>query len=83
MVHSSFIDGDENCMYLQTNSNYKVTRDQLKASFILGESFIELMFNFSMRFNSFKLTQGEVALFSALMLISPGKYITLLIPTIL
>jgi hypothetical protein len=73
VVHSAFIDGDDNSMYLQNNSASKVSRDQLKASFLLGEAFIDLMFNFSTRFNSFHLTQGEVALFSALMLISPDR----------
>ena len=73
VVHSAFVDGDRNCLLLSTQNGCTVTRDQLKASFLLGESFIELMFNFSIRFNAFQLTQGEVALFSALMLITPGR----------
>lgn len=79
VVHSAYIDGDGNTMYLQWSGGSIVTRDQLKASFLLGESFLDLMFSFSMRFNGFKLMQVEVALFSALMLITPGtclSYIT-------
>ena len=76
MVHSAFIDGDKNCMYLSSGSgaeSNQASRDQLKASFLLGESFIELMFNFSTRLNSFQLAPVEIAIFTALMLIQPGK----------
>ena len=54
-------------------SSYTVTKDQLKGSFPLAEIFIDLIFSFSSKFNAFQLTQGEVALFSALMLITPGE----------
>ena len=73
MVHSTYIEDDSNLMYLQWSGGSIVSRDKLKASFLLGETFMDLMFNFSVRFNAFKLTQGEVALFSALMLITPGR----------
>ena len=73
VVHSAFIDEEENHLLLPLPSAIAASRDQLKASFILGENFIELMFNFSTRFNAFQLTQSEVALFSAIMMISPGK----------
>ncbi len=69
---------DQDVMYLGTSSSCSVTKDELKASFPLGDSFIELMFGFSNKFNAFQLTQGEVALFSALMLITPGKFMRLL-----
>ena len=54
---------------------YQVTKDQLKATFLLGENFIELMFNYAQRFNAFKLTTGEKALFAGLMLVSPGNHL--------
>lgn len=73
VVHCGFIDGDNNNIYINGPSGSLVSRDQLKASFILGESFIDLLFGFSSRFNQFELTQSEVALFSALMLITPGN----------
>ena len=39
---------------------------------------MELMFNLCIRFNTFRLGDPEKALFSALVLISPGKGIRLL-----
>ena len=74
VVHAGFIDGAENVMYLAMPSGCTVARDQLKASFLLGENFIELLFNFSIRFNAFNLTHDELALFSALMLMMPGRW---------
>ena len=74
MVHAGFIDGTTDIMYLSMPSGCTVTRDQLKASFLLGENFIELLFNFSIRFSAFNLTHDELALFSALMLITPGRW---------
>ncbi|KAH3860587.1 hypothetical protein DPMN_023496 [Dreissena polymorpha] len=44
----------------------------MKQGFPLGEHFVELMFNLCIRFNTFKLGDAEKALFSALVLISPG-----------
>ena len=44
----------------------------MKRGFPLGEHFVELMFNLCIRFNTFKLGDPEKALFSALVLISPG-----------
>jgi len=49
-----------------------VTRDDLKSAFELGGAFVDLMFSFCARFNTFRLTQEETALFCSLMLISPG-----------
>ena len=72
VVHASFTDADQNIMYLATESSYTVAKDQLKGNFPLAETFIDLIFSFSSKFNAFQLTQGEVALFSALMLITPG-----------
>ena len=63
-------------MFLEVDdSTFSVHRDQLKSAFSHAESFIDLMFSFSSRFNAFNLVQGEVALFSALMLISPGEFL--------
>lgn len=74
VIHSAFIDGEKNCMYLGTGPNStEASRDQLKASFLLGENFFDLMFNFSARLNSFQLAPVETAIFTALMLIQPGK----------
>ena len=72
VVHCGFIDGEYNNMFISGPDANVVTRDQLKASFLLGESFIDLLFGFSARFSQFELTQSEVALFSSLMLITPG-----------
>ena len=55
-----------------TSSCSVVSRDRLKSAFELGATFVDLMFSFSTRFNAFRLTQEETALFCALMLISPG-----------
>ena len=74
MVHAGFIDGAADIMYLSMPSGCTVTRDQLKASFLLGENFIELLFNFSIRIMAFNLTRDELALFSALVLITPGRW---------
>lgn len=78
-MHSAFIDGDRNSMFLCNaagdTGTSQATRDQLKASFILGENFFDLMFNFSSRLNSFQLAPVETAIFTALMLIQPGTAI--------
>ncbi|ELT98830.1 hypothetical protein CAPTEDRAFT_226941 [Capitella teleta] len=77
VVHSAFIDGDRNSMFLCNaagdTGTSQATRDQLKASFILGENFFDLMFNFSSRLNSFQLAPVETAIFTALMLIQPDR----------
>ncbi|XP_013416129.1 uncharacterized protein LOC106177786 [Lingula anatina] len=72
VMNSAFIDVDGNTMLiLENGKNY--TKENLKSEFLLGENFVELMFNFSLRFNVFKLTDSETALFAALMLISPER----------
>ena len=61
-------------MFLQTTSAASpvVSSARLKSSFELASMFVDLIFSFSTRFNAFRLTQEETALFCALMLISPG-----------
>ena len=63
-------------MYILMPDATKVTRDQLKESFPLGEGFIDQLFDFSIRFNSFGLLCEEIALFSGLMLITPGVHMS-------
>ena len=73
VIHAVFVDGENNVLLLSVDTKEtSVKRDQLKSSFILAENFIDLMFNFSSRFNSFNLTETEIALFGSLMLITPG-----------
>ena len=72
VVHAQFIDGDSNTIFLEGH-NTLVKREDMKHGFPLGEHFVELMFNLCIRFNTFKLGDPEKALFSALVLISPGK----------
>ncbi|XP_064639409.1 uncharacterized protein LOC135494959 isoform X2 [Lineus longissimus] len=72
VIHANFIDGETNTMFM-LGSGMVFTRDQLKQTFLMGENFVELMFNFSVRFNAFKLTSTEIALFCALMLITPDR----------
>ena len=77
MVHSSYINGDEYCMYLSGLAGENaVSQDQLKASFSVGGDFIELMFSFSERFNAFQLSPTEVALFGAIVMICPGRLVS-------
>lgn len=71
MVHSGFVDGETNTIYV-LDTGALLTREEMKKNFPLGEHFVELMFNFSVRFNQFQLKDLEIALFSALILISPG-----------
>ena len=71
MVHSAGVDAESDTIY-EVGTNMVVTREQMKSSFLMGTNFIELLFNFAIRFNMFNLTQQEVALFSALMIITPG-----------
>ena len=71
VVCAPFIDGDSNTIYLLGNSTI-VRREDMKKGFPLGEHFVELLFNLSIRFNAFQLHDTEKALFSALVLISPG-----------
>ena len=68
-----FVDGDNNLLFVDLENANCVTREQLKASFLLGENFVDLMFNFSARLNAFELTSSELSLFAGLMLITPGK----------
>ncbi|KAJ8318218.1 hypothetical protein KUTeg_003309 [Tegillarca granosa] len=72
VVHSKFIDADTNTMFV-TSKNVLVKREEMKCGFPLGEHFVELLFSLCIRFNAFKLVDAEKALFSALVLISPGK----------
>lgn len=70
-MQASFIDPDREIMLLSgIDSAY--TRLQLRNSFLMGSSFVDLLFNFASRFSSFHLTDVETALFCALMLIRPG-----------
>ncbi|KAI8796385.1 flocculation protein FLO11 [Biomphalaria glabrata] len=48
-------------------------REEMKLGFPLGEHFVELLFNLSIRLNAFSLQDTEKALFSALVLISPDR----------
>ncbi|XP_074647621.1 uncharacterized protein LOC141903411 [Tubulanus polymorphus] len=72
VIHANFIEGDTNSMFL-LGSGLQFTREQLKSTFFMGENFVELMFNFSIRFNAFYLNSKEIALFCALMLITPDR----------
>lgn len=72
VVHAQFVDAESNTIFLEGH-NTLVKRDDMKCGFPLGEHFVELMFNLCIRFNTFKLGDPEKALFSALVLISPGK----------
>ena len=73
VVCAPFVDGDSNTIYLLGNSTI-VKREDMKKGFPLGEHFVELLFNLSIRFNAFQLHDTEKALFSALVLISPGRF---------
>lgn len=72
VVCAPFIDGESNTIYLLGNSTI-VRRDDMKKGFPLGDHFVELLFNLSVRFNAFQLHDTEKALFSALVLISPDR----------
>ena len=72
VVHSNLVDGDSNTM-IASDAGLLVSRDEMKAGFPLGEHFVDLLFNFCTRFNAFNLRDIETALFSSLVLISPGK----------
>ncbi len=65
MLHASFIDPKQNVIYLDSGL---VSKDQLKESFPAGETFVDRIISFSEKLNAFQLTQGEVALLSALIL---------------
>lgn len=73
VMQASFIDPDRELMLLSgIDSAY--TKQQLRNSFLMGSSFVDLLFNFASRFSSFHLTDVETALFCALMLIRPGSF---------
>ncbi|XP_076458084.1 uncharacterized protein LOC143291852 [Babylonia areolata] len=72
VVCAPFIDGESNTIYLLGNGAI-VRREDMKRGFPLGEHFVELLFNLSIRFNAFQLQDTEKALFSALVLISPDR----------
>ena len=72
VVCAPFVDSESNSIFLLGNSSI-VLRDEMKCGFPLGEHFVELLFNLSIRLNAFNLRNSEKALFSALVLISPGR----------
>ena len=57
--------------------SYQITCDHLCQSSPKAASFIQMMFNISKRFNALRLTEGEIALFSALVFITPGTNVDL------
>lgn len=72
-MQSSFVEPDAELMLLSgIDSAY--TKQQLRNSFLMGSTFVDLLFNFAKEFSSFHLTDVETALFCALMLIRPGKF---------
>ena len=74
IVHASYIDGKTNCLYIESSTGQSsITRDEFKAAFALGDSFIDHLFNFSSRLNAFTLTGNETALFAALILLAPER----------
>ena len=77
VIHAAYVDGDTDVMFLPATSNTcsMVSRARLKSAFELGATFVDLVFGFSARFNAFRLTHEETALFCALMLISPGIFL--------
>ncbi|KAH9495821.1 hypothetical protein Btru_013394 [Bulinus truncatus] len=72
VVCAPFIDAETNSIFLLGNSSIAM-RDEMKLGFPLGEHFVELLFNLSIRLNAFSLRDSEKALFSALVLISPDR----------
>jgi len=75
VIHAAYVDGDAGVMFLPTSAHsvsHIVSRARLRSAFELAATFVDLMFSFSARFNAFRLTQEETALFCALMLILPG-----------
>ena len=68
-----FIDTETDAMFVP-GKNFLVTRKDMKIGFPLGEHFVELLFNLCVRLNAYHLEDTEKALFSALVLISPGRY---------
>lgn len=72
VVCAPFIDAETNTIFLLGNGAI-VPREDMKVGFPLGEHFVELLFNLSIRFNAFQLHDSEKALFSALVLISPDR----------
>lgn len=71
-MQSSFIDPAQEIMLLSgIDSAY--TKQQLRNSFLMGATFVDLLFNFASRFSGYHLTDVETALFCALMLIRPGR----------
>ncbi|XP_067928716.1 nuclear receptor subfamily 1 group D member 2-like [Watersipora subatra] len=72
VMQASFIDPDREIMLLSgIDSAY--TKQQLRNSFLMGSSFVDLLFNFASSFSGFHLTDVETALFCALMLIRPDR----------
>ncbi|XP_055877888.1 uncharacterized protein LOC106063832 isoform X2 [Biomphalaria glabrata] len=72
VVCAPFIDAETNSIFLLGNSSIAM-REEMKLGFPLGEHFVELLFNLSIRLNAFSLQDTEKALFSALVLISPDR----------
>jgi len=73
VVYSRLIDADTNMMFV-LGRNILIKREEMKMGFPLGEHFVELLFNLCIRFNAYGLDDAEKALFSALVLISPGNF---------
>ena len=65
---------NEETYMLYKDTNKEVSKQQLKEASGLADLFIDLFFNFASRFNTFEMTDSEIALFAALILVSPGKY---------
>ena len=72
-MHSAFINTEGTHVYLSTPDGNCIPKTLLKHSFPNGHDFIDRLFAFASRFNAFELLDSEVAIFCALMLISPGK----------
>ena len=70
VVYASLIDSSKNTVYLPGVGN--VACDDMKASFPLAFPFLATLFQFAAVFNAFRLTQMEVALFCAVLLVVPG-----------
>lgn len=71
-MQASFVDSDREIMLL-SGIDAAYTKQQLRNSFLMGATFVDLLFNFASRFSSFHLTDVETALFCALMLIRPDR----------
>ena len=73
LVHSAFMNKEGTHVFLSTPEGNCIAKSVLKSSFPNGHEFIDRLFVFASKFNAFELTDQEVAIFSALMLICPGQ----------